>query len=242
VKVGADGILALNGDLPGNSPSAAGSQPPVEEGPGLTVTDAAGMTQRLGVSGPGGARAAGDAALPPPPPAGAFDVRFAGDRGAVAFGAATADPVAIAINGARYPVTISWTEGIVGVVLNAGPAQASLDVPGSIVLRAGCPVEIAAAPSHRDGPPTPSRFGLAGNYPNPFNPSTAVRFELPAAADVRLPVYNAIGEQVALLADGTYSAGTHTVVFDASGLPGGVYYCRLVSADGISSIRMLLVK
>ena len=78
-----------------------------------------------------------------------------------------------------------------------------------------------------DPPETPGRFRLKNNYPNPFNPSTTVEFELPERATVELIVYNALGERVAVLFDGAAEAGVHSPRFDARDLPAGVYFYRL---------------
>ncbi|HYE95926.1 MAG TPA: T9SS type A sorting domain-containing protein [Rubricoccaceae bacterium] len=73
----------------------------------------------------------------------------------------------------------------------------------------------------------PTSFQLHEAYPNPFNPATRIGFDLPEAADVRLAVYDVLGREVAVLAEGRHTAGTHEVVFDAAGLPSGVYVYRL---------------
>ena len=69
-----------------------------------------------------------------------------------------------------------------------------------------------------------------------------IRFALPATSNVRLTVFNVIGQEIAVLAEGMHSAGVHTVTFDASQLPAGVYFYRL-EAGSFSDIRkMLLLK
>jgi hypothetical protein len=73
----------------------------------------------------------------------------------------------------------------------------------------------------------PSEFALGASYPNPFNPSTVVPFELAAAGQVRLAVYDITGRQVAVLVNTSMPAGRHTIAWDASGLPSGVYVVQL---------------
>ena len=92
----------------------------------------------------------------------------------------------------------------------------------------------------------PSEYALEAAYPNPFNPTTEIRFALPEAADVRLVVYDALGREVARLVDGPVAAGYQHATFEASGLPSGVYLYRLEaqgSAETFSKTgRMVLVK
>ncbi|MFQ5499240.1 MAG: T9SS type A sorting domain-containing protein, partial [Candidatus Zixiibacteriota bacterium] len=80
------------------------------------------------------------------------------------------------------------------------------------------------------------------NYPNPFNPTTEISFSLPSAGHVQLAVYNVAGQQVALLADDEYSAGTHTVTWDASDKASGIYFYRLQTEQAVESRKMLLLK
>ena len=88
----------------------------------------------------------------------------------------------------------------------------------------------------------PSQATLHGNYPNPFNPSTTIRFELTEAQPVRLAVYNALGQQVQVLADSQFGAGQHEVRFDAMNLASGLYLARLETPGGVSVQRMMLAK
>ncbi len=88
----------------------------------------------------------------------------------------------------------------------------------------------------------PTEFSLAQNFPNPFNPSTEIEFALPVASNIRLTVYNVLGEQTAVIAAGSYPAGTHNVTFDASTLSAGVYFYRLEAGDFTTIRKMMLLK
>ena len=88
----------------------------------------------------------------------------------------------------------------------------------------------------------PSGFGLAGNYPNPFNPQTTVSFRMPESGQVRLSVHDVLGREMAVLVDGVVGAGSHEVTFEAGDLPSGTYMARLAGALGVQTKTMVLLK
>ncbi|KAA3635916.1 MAG: PKD domain-containing protein [Calditrichaeota bacterium] len=88
----------------------------------------------------------------------------------------------------------------------------------------------------------PNTFGLNQNYPNPFNPSTEISFSLPQASTVKLEVFNIRGQKVEVLASGQFSAGHHSVTWDASSNPSGIYLYRLTAGDKVETKKMVLMK
>ncbi|MEM8485058.1 MAG: T9SS type A sorting domain-containing protein [Bacteroidota bacterium] len=90
----------------------------------------------------------------------------------------------------------------------------------------------------------PTDFALMQNYPNPFNPSTAITFNMPQAETVNLSVFNLLGQRVATLIDGAQlQSGQHTVSFDATNLPTGMYIYRLTAGTSFAQTRrMTLVR
>lgn len=86
------------------------------------------------------------------------------------------------------------------------------------------------------------RISLNQNYPNPFNPSTNISFELLETGLVTLNVFNILGQQVAVLVNGKLTSGTHTLTFNASHLPSGVYIYQLNTPSKSISRKMLLIK
>lgn len=86
------------------------------------------------------------------------------------------------------------------------------------------------------------RTALEAAHPNPFNPTTTIRYELAEAGPVQLVVYNVLGREVAVLVDHDQAAGVHDVYFEASHLPSGLYIVRLKAAHQQFSRTMLLAK
>ncbi len=87
-----------------------------------------------------------------------------------------------------------------------------------------------------------TEYALHGAYPNPFNPTTTIGYDLAQAGQVTLAVYNLMGQHVATLVNGTETGGRHSVAFDATGLPSGMYVYRL-EANGFSAMqKMVLLK
>lgn len=88
----------------------------------------------------------------------------------------------------------------------------------------------------------PSTYSLMQNYPNPFNPSTIISFEVPKTSKIKLTVYNMLGQQVAILADGIFGEGVYQRTFDAAGLSSGVYIYELQSDNFQLRKKMILEK
>ena len=96
--------------------------------------------------------------------------------------------------------------------------------------------------SIEDSIAVPVTFSLHQNYPNPFNPGTTIRYALPAPTRVSLKVFDVLGKEVAVLVNQTQHAGIHTVAFDATPLPSGVYFYRIETDHNSSVKKMLLLK
>ena len=93
-----------------------------------------------------------------------------------------------------------------------------------------------------NGNEMPSEFKLEQNYPNPFNPTTTINFDLPSDQHVRINIYNTLGQLVKSLVNQFYTSGNHSVSFNASGLPSGIYIYSLESKSFSASKKMLLLK
>lgn len=82
----------------------------------------------------------------------------------------------------------------------------------------------------------------AKNYPNPFNPTTTISYVLKENSSVRLTVYDRLGREVKILVDESQGAGTHTIEFNASNLPSGIYFYRIKANDKTEVKKMILAK
>ena len=119
-------------------------------------------------------------------------------------------------------------------------SRMSMGEPESVTLNRGAVVAV------EDDGTLPERFALEGNYPNPFNPQTTIRFALPDAAEVTVEVFNTLGQQVRTLMGGPLTPGRHELTFDAGALPSGLYLYRVTAQTANDAVtrtgRMMLLK
>ena len=90
--------------------------------------------------------------------------------------------------------------------------------------------------------PMPPSFFLYQNFPNPFNPSTTIKFNIAEKGLVRLDIYNLIGQKVAELIDGNLSKGEHSINFNAANLSSGIYIYKLSQGEESTSRKLILLK
>jgi len=96
-------------------------------------------------------------------------------------------------------------------------------------------------------PVLPSSYSLSQNYPNPFNPTTSISFHLPRTTDVKLEIFNIIGQRVTTLLDGEFKAGDHIVRWDGKNsndqpVASGIYLYRLRAKDFVATKKMVMLK
>lgn len=245
VKASAPGAFVLNaGPAPEKRAASIGASPVMNT---ITISDAAGRSQTLSFAPGEGS----EIPMPPPAPEGSFDARFAGQEGgAMVRIHADGTPLPIDIRSAAAPLTVAWDIRTGSYSLDAGRGMKPVSGQGSLVLAS--PVSRLILGSS-DESAVPAEFVLLGNYPNPFNPMTSIRFGLPAQSLVTVRVYNLLGQQIAEPVNGTFAAGYHTAVWSGGTTVGaqagsGVYFYKLEASplDGSHTFtdvrKMMLVK
>lgn len=172
--------------------------------------------------------------LPPVPPADIFDVRFESQRFVEDI---FTSENGISLNGVIYPVKIS----IYGMNLKVKDA-----VNGSIVntiIKDGETFELTNSSLSKlkisAEEIIPATYSLEQNFPNPFNPSTVIRFSIPEISNVKLTIYNILGQKVAELVNSRLEAGNYSYNWDASGVASGIYFYEL-STDNFSAIKKMM--
>lgn len=174
----------------------------------------------------------------------------------------------ISNNGGQCPLTFSITD--TAAWLSASPATGTVDAnqsqeiqvtfaPGSLPVgsdrQAALVVNYNAAgtPSIINcfmhvltvtelGGAVPTEFAFRGNYPNPFNPVTHLRFDVPQQSRVDLVIYNVMGQEVARPVSDVFQAGRYEASFDAGDLPSGMYLVRMTAGDYSAMGKMMLLK
>jgi hypothetical protein len=90
--------------------------------------------------------------------------------------------------------------------------------------------------------PAPQQFTLYENYPNPFNPTTTLRFDLPEVSDITLTIYNVLGQEVKTFNRQSTPAGYHSITWDATNVGVGVYLYKLQTKNFVKIRKMMLLK
>ena len=95
---------------------------------------------------------------------------------------------------------------------------------------------------HQNGDAIPKEFKLYNNFPNPFNPATNIRFDVPKSGNVEISVYDMLGKEITTLVNLQLQPGTYETEWDASGYSSGIYYYKITCGDFTQTKKMVLVK
>ncbi len=210
----------------------------------------------------------GEALLPPPPPQGAFDVRFYLPKnnfngnlssyfdfrqGSIPFTGSiehrikmqkgSNDTIKFTYNFAE-PITIRLQDGYIGTLIDTVLTGSGTYInPNPLLYELfKLTINYDNATDVKEEQLTVNDYKLYQNYPNPFNPSTMISFNLKENSDVSIKIFNAIGQQTALLINQYFSAGTHMLNFDANNLPAGVYFYQIIAGEFTQTKKMILLK
>jgi len=172
--------------------------------------------------------------------------------------------VSVSVNALQVQVTVSGTSGDVagelvddnGTVVDvidltsSNPFNLTAPGPGNYVVNAGhkspllwdsASVNIVLTSVDYNFS-NPNEFKLYDNYPNPFNPTTIIRYAIPEASFTSIKIYNGLGKEVSTLVNETKTAGTYEVEFNASDLSSGVYFYTLQAGSFKETKKMILTK
>lgn len=171
--------------------------------------------------------------LPPSPPAGMFDIRFA--NGKIAEDLKNNSQI-IEMNGITYPLVLSVQNIDIqirdesGKLINAIAANGDkITINNALINKLIVTEDII-----------PKEYSLEQNYPNPFNPVTRIKYSIPENNFVSLKIYNTLAQEVSTLVNEEKQAGTYEINFDASHLASGVYIYKL-EAGGFTAIKKLVL-
>lgn len=207
-----------------------------ESGTKIEITDNSGNSAKLYL-----VREAGNPAqysLPPVPLAGIFDARFSSDQFTEVLGKLHR----VKLNSASFPVKIKF--------LNLGESNLTIRdcVNGEILnqeIKEGAEIELPANLDNFDiivSGAIPKSYALSQNFPNPFNPSTKINYQLPVAEKVRLTIFDILGREVKMILDSYQLPGYYEISFDANGLPSGVYLYKLEAGRFREMKKMIITK
>ncbi|MBE7477806.1 MAG: T9SS type A sorting domain-containing protein [Ignavibacteriales bacterium] len=199
----------------------------------IVITDAAGVSYTLYAVN--GQVDLSQYELPPAPPTGMYDFRYKSGRIAEDLSSSVKT---IEMSGVVYPLTVR-VEGMDIRLMDESGKKLNEN------LKDGESIEISESTIEKlmvSGELLPTVYSLEQNYPNPFNPSTMIEFSLPEMANVKLSIYNALGEKVAELVNTSLQAGKYQYNWNAKDRASGIYIYELKSDNYVAVKKMLLLK
>jgi hypothetical protein len=169
--------------------------------------------------------------LPPPPPVEASDVRFASGRFLECVDRNIPATLPIILQSLQNPLTACWTvrsdeRNAWSLHVNGSERMLTADGQTQVTVKTALELEY-----NGDRETHPKDFALEQNSPNPFNPATTIRYDLPTDATVKLEIFNVLGEKIATLVDGNREAGHNEVEWSASNSASGIYFYRMEAVD-----------
>ena len=201
----------------------------------IVITDAAGVSYTLYAVN--GQVDLSQYELPPAPPAGMYDFRYSSGRIAEDLSSSVKT---IEMSGVVYPLTVRVEGMDIRLMDQTGKTLNQNLKSGEEIVISDATIQKLMVSSQL----VPTVYSLEQNYPNPFNPSTMIEFSLPEMANVKLSIYNALGEKVAELVNTSLQAGKYQYNWNVpqSGIATGMYIYELRTDNFVSVKKMLLLK
>jgi hypothetical protein len=186
--------------------------------------------------------------MPPAPPQGAFDARFASSDGGTMVqvhpsSVNNAIDLPITVQSEAYPLSVTWDITDAEYELVAGSTTTPMRGQGTVRIASGNRLTLRVTVNSNG---LPKEYALYQNYPNPFNPTTKVKYALPVDSKVTAEMYNILGQRVKTLVRNDQSAGYHVVEWNGTNdqgapLASGLYMLRL-SAEGTNGKKFTDVR
>ncbi len=247
IKTTASGALTLSADAtaPLKADVAAVDLDAINS---VTVTDARGRSRKLYFGDLDAGTDLGAYELPPVPPAGSFDARFASQRMVEILGVERKS-VDLVLSSVEYPVTVSVDRNETGSVYAVAALNARGEESVGVLRGNGASATLSEAAGGKislrlTGESTlPAAFALGRSYPNPFNPVTRFTVDVPVASPIEVAVFNVLGQKVATLFSGVREAGSSLMAWNGlsdngAAAPSGVYFIRMSAAsNGFSATQ-----
>ncbi len=140
----------------------------------------------------------------------------------------------------NYTVPAAWVATNLEIGVFAYFVNGALNNQSTILNSKKAMVDVATGIGNENG--KIESYKLSQNFPNPFNPTTNIRFSIPKSGVTYMKVYDVLGNEVNTYFNQFLEAGTYNVLFEAQNLSSGIYYYKLVSGDFTETKRMMLVK
>lgn len=199
----------------------------------ITITDATGKSYKLyAVKGEVNLSSF---ELPPVPPSGMFDIRFASNRIAEELNSTFQT---IQMTGIKHPIKIKVENMSIRLQDETGKEINENVKPGDEITISNTTIYRLMVSEVLN----PDVYALEQNYPNPFNPSTIINYHIPELSFVTLKVYDILGNEIATLVNEKKSIGNFSVKFDAIGLPSGIYFYRFRAGSFLKTEKMVLIR
>jgi FlgD Ig-like domain len=149
----------------------------------------------------------------------------------------------ISVTTDAFPITVSW-EAIEALTLFAGGRMVCrMEGDGSVQFKSAIDLAIGIG----TGANVPDVFALGKNYPNPFNPVTRFTVDIPRLVDLRLAIYNVLGQNIKTLMSGEVTPGSYKMEWDGTddrgvSVPSGIYFIRMISGSFSDTQKVIFLK